>query len=381
MKQARILVVDDEPGMLRVVQRILGARYEIETVDSATDAIGVAAEYRPDLAILDIRMPEMDGFELMGRLKKDHPDLDVILMTGSAGEPDLKLIRAIREKAFYFIQKPFDREVLETLVARWLEIRRLSEDNRRHLQRLERQLAEARAFQQSLLPAPEARIGDVAICSRYVPCEDLGGDYCDHAPAGDGRAALIMADVSGHGVSAAMLTGIVRSAFHACQAVGYEPLAVVEKIAEGMAAFPSHRFVSLICALLDTKQGRLTYVNAGHPPGFLWGETDRSGEGGLVRLEATGMFISPGLPPVTRERSSLPMEPNDRLLLYTDGIPEAQSEESFFGEERITAEIARFHSGGARLLDGILESVRTHCGGRPQTDDLTLMTARIRSGV
>ena len=108
----RILVVDDEPGVLRAVCRILQESYDVEGVPSAEQALALFGEYRPDLAVLDIRMPGMDGFTLMQELKSSRPDLDVILMTGSADESDEKLLRAIRERAFYFIQKPFDREVL-----------------------------------------------------------------------------------------------------------------------------------------------------------------------------------------------------------------------------------------------------------------------------
>ena len=97
-------------------------------------------------------MPDLDGFELMARLKARFPALDVILMTGSVDDLDEKLVRAIRSAAFYFIQKPFDREVLRTLVERCLELRRRREEHRQNLKRLETEMAEARAFQQSLLP-------------------------------------------------------------------------------------------------------------------------------------------------------------------------------------------------------------------------------------
>ena len=112
----------------------------------------MAAEFKPDLVILDVRMPEIDGFELMARLKAAHPGVDIIVMTGSLDDLDQKLIRAIRGRAFYFIQKPFDREVLQTLVERCLELRWRRVESRHHVERLERELADARAFQQGLLP-------------------------------------------------------------------------------------------------------------------------------------------------------------------------------------------------------------------------------------
>ena len=183
----------------------------------------LAAEFNPELAIVDIRMPDLDGFELMARLKARFPELDVILMTGSVDDLDEKLVRAIRSPAFYFIQKPFDREVLKTLVERCVELRWRREEHRRHLERLETEMAEARAFQQSLLPDREAVVNRLAICCRYTPCSGLGGDLYDYAAAGSGQTALLIADVSGHGVSAAMLTGIVKSAFQASHVDGFEP--------------------------------------------------------------------------------------------------------------------------------------------------------------
>src|SRR6185295_8331604 len=181
MKPARILVVDDELGMLRAVERVLSDEYHVTATPLPGDALKLAEALLPDLAIVDIRMPELDGFELMARLKARVPGIDVILMTGSVDDLDDKLVRALRSPAFYFIQKPFDREVLRTLVERCIELRWRREEHRQHLQHLETEMAQARAFQQSLLPARETRIGRVAVCCRYTPCSALGGDLCDYA--------------------------------------------------------------------------------------------------------------------------------------------------------------------------------------------------------
>ena len=147
-KPSRILVVDDEPGMVRAVERVLGGVHRVIGSQSSAGAAALAAEFKPDLVILDIRMPELDGFELMVRLKADHPDVDIIMMTGSLDDLDQKLIRAIRGHAFYFIQKPFDREVLQTLVERCLELRW-----RRAGEPTARRPARARARRSSRIPA------------------------------------------------------------------------------------------------------------------------------------------------------------------------------------------------------------------------------------
>src|SRR5207245_7453762 len=116
MKPARILVVDDEPGMLRAVERVLSDDHHVIGTRLSRDALSVADEFHPELAILDIRMPDLDGFELMAQLKGRFPALDVILMTCSVDDLDGKLVRAIRSPACNFIQKPFDRAVLGTHV-------------------------------------------------------------------------------------------------------------------------------------------------------------------------------------------------------------------------------------------------------------------------
>ncbi len=372
-RPSRILVVDDEPGMLRAVERVLGRTHHVISSQSSAHAVAMAAEFDPELVILDVRMPELDGFELMARLKSELPDLDIILMTGSIDDLDQKLIRAIRGRAFYFIQKPFDREVLLTLVERCVELRWRREENRRHLQRLERELAEARAFQQGLLPAREVTHDGLAICCRYVSCSELGGDLYDYAST-PGRTALLVADVSGHGVSAAMLTGVVKSAFRSSDADGYEPAAVVQRLSNSLAAFGNERFVTLFAAVLVADTGRLQYVNAGHPPGLLW-----KADGQVEWLASTGPLVSPALPVrhARWEQASVEIAEGDQLLLYTDGVPEAMADDFDWGSERLVTAIGQHGTGGAPLLDAILADVRVSLAGRPQLDDLTMLTARV----
>ena len=372
MRPARVLVVDDEPGMLRAVERVLSDQHQVLATRLSREALAIAGEFQPDLAIVDIRMPDLDGFELMTRLKASVPGIDVILMTGSVDDLDEKLVRALRSPAFYFIQKPFDRDVFRTLVERCVELRWRREEHRRHLQHLETEMAQARAFQQSLLPAPETTIGHVAVSCRYASCFALGGDLCDYAAVPGGKTALLVADVSGHGVSAAMLTAIVKSAFQASHIDGFEPLSVVQRIAAGLAAFSPERFVTLFAALISPEEGCLRYVNAGHPPAALWGEGREP-----VWLESTGPLISAVLPGMW-EAHVVPMSTGDHLLLYTDGISEVLADEDGGGaEERFTAAMKRVPEGGSALLDVILGDVRRIMAGEFQQDDLTLLTARV----
>lgn len=370
----RLLVVDDEPGMLRAVERVLARSCDIALASTADEALASAAASRPDLAILDIRMPDRDGFELMALLKEKDPDLDVILMTGSVTDTDRKLIRAVRENAFYFIQKPFDSEVMKTLVERCLEQRRLTADNRTYVARLEGELAEARVFQQSMLPRRRAIVGPATIHGYYEPCLEVGGDLYDYAPTADGGVALLVADVSGHGVSAAMVTGMVKSGFSSARADRFDPSAVVERIRQNLADLGPERFVTLFCARVSPAL-RLDYVNAGHPAGLLLRRGDNP-----IELESSGPIVSSLFDrPEDWESCSMPLSPGQELLLYTDGITEAPTTDGQFGEERLFRAVAESALADRSPVDGLLESLRSVTAGRPSPDDLTVLHARFGS--
>ena len=187
-----------------------------------------------------------------------------------------------------------------------------------------------------------------------------------------GQTALLIADVSGHGVSAAMLTGIVKSAFHASHVDGFEPLAVVQRVSMGLAAFSPDRFVTLIAALISPEEHRLRYVNAGHPPIVLWGNAREP-----RWFESTGPLVSPALVAPTWDAAVVPMHDGDHLLLYTDGVWEALADEDGRAEERLSGAIERVPEGGGRLLDTILADVHHELASQLQADDLTLLTASV----
>jgi phosphoserine phosphatase RsbU/P len=372
VRRARILVVDDDPGMLRATARVLGAQYDVACCRTSREALDRVEAFAPDVALLDVRMPELPGFELREALRESSPDLDVIFMTGSLNHLDAMFIRAIRAHAFYFIQKPFDREVLLTLVERCLELRRLSAENRRHTSRLEAELAAARTFQQSLLPASSAQVEGVCIDARYLSCAELGGDFYDYAASGPGRATLLITDAAGHGVSAAMLTGVVKAAFDASSVDGYEPRAIVHRIADGVRRFEVERYVTALCVRIDRAHGTLEYVNAGHPSGLKW-----SARGEVVPLESTGLFVSSAFPDARWEQPTLRVAPGDRVLLFTDGLSEHGRAGEPFGEHRILEQVRGRPAGGGAMLDAMLDAARRFGDGAAAEDDVALITAAL----
>ncbi len=365
---ARILIVDDDPGILRAVSRILGRRHQVVTVASGEAALDEAQRFDPDLAIVDIRLPAMNGFEVTRALKDARPGVDAILMTGNAEEPDETLIRAIDEGAFYFIQKPFDRRVLLTLVNRCLELRELREEREQFLRRVEREMEEARQFQLSLLPPDRKELAGLSIAARYVACNELAGDIYDYVEVGDGSVALLIADVVGHGTSAAMMTSVVKSAFRAAHVEGFEPMAVIDRVKEGIRDFEPSRFVTMCCALVDRARGEMRYVNAGHPEPIV-----RSGDAPPVLLDSTGPILSSALFEIPCVQEACKLGPGDSLLLYTDGVTEAHGPDGMFGQERLISAV-KDGIRGADFLDRLLADVMSFTNTPGNKDDITLLS-------
>jgi phosphoserine phosphatase RsbU/P len=369
---ARILVVDDDPGILHAVSRVLGRRHHVACVATGAAALEEARLLRPDLAVVDIRLPEMTGFEVTRGLKAALRDVDVILMTGNAEEPDDNLIQAIDEGAFYFIQKPFDRRVLLALVTRCLELRRLRGEREMFLRRVERELEAARHFQVSLLPPTHFDRMGLSIDARYLACTELAGDIYDYVVADDGSVALLIADVVGHGASAAMMTGVVKAAFRASYVDGFEPRAVVGRVREGIRDFDADRFVTLCCARVSPRCDELIYVNAGHPEPIV-----RTGSATPRLLEPTGPLLTSATSDMPHQQIGLGVSPGDTLLLYTDGVTEARGAGGMFGQERLVAAMMRGDRRGPDLLDGLLAEVGAFTGSPTQQDDITLLTLHL----
>ena len=325
---SRVLIVDDEPGIQRSAQRILSRRYLVTLASSGEEALATLARQPHDLAIVDVRMPGMDGFEVLKEIKARHLDTEVIIMTGSISNPEEKLVESLRERAFYFIRKPFEKTVLETLVERCLERQQLERDKRAYTQALERDREQARAFQRLLLPRSFPRLPGLRGDVWYEPSERLSGDFYDFYELGPAQVGVLIADVAGHGVSAALFTGMLKSEMQAVREEWRRPERLFGRLNERLGMVARSRYITAILAVLDLEAGVVRYVNAGHP-GFMTAD-------GRV-WESTGMPLGM-LAGRDYEVRELPLGAGARLLLYSDGLTEAmRADGADFGNERLRA--------------------------------------------
>jgi sigma-B regulation protein RsbU (phosphoserine phosphatase) len=169
-----------------------------------------------------------------------------------------------------------------------------------------------------------------------------------------------------------MLTGIVKSAFHASHVDGYEPSEVVQRVSTGLTAFSAERFVTMVAAIVAPVERRLTYVNAGHPAAALWSPSRDP-----LWLESTGPLVSPALAGSKWDTQVVPIEDGYQLLLYTDGVSDVLAGSEGGSERRFHSLMARVPGGGTPLLDAIVADVHHELVERPQPDDITLVTAKV----
>jgi phosphoserine phosphatase RsbU/P len=368
----RILAVDDDPGLLRVVQRVVSPHYPVTLARGFREALERLAEGDAfDIAVIDIRMPDGDGYELGRRIREEHPETDVILMTGSVTHQDQKLMQALEDDVFFFLLKPFHRRVLLALIERCLRQRRLDAENRFHRRRLEADQAQAREIQIHLLPDTPCERSGWRIDARFRSCDETSGDLYALFPCDGSALGVAMVDVIGHGLPAAMYGGMVRAALDAACRADATPQAVYDQVYSGLDFFAPNSGASMVYLLLG-ENADLGFFNAGHPPILL-----HRANGDLTELHSTGPLLVPAdwAAEIPRGAGQTQLAPGDRALLYTDGLIETKSPEGkIFGPDDLQRALRQTRALPiAQALDRLLDHLDEHCAGRPLEDDVTLV--------
>jgi serine phosphatase RsbU (regulator of sigma subunit)/anti-sigma regulatory factor (Ser/Thr protein kinase) len=241
--------------------------------------------------------------------------------------------------------------------------------------RLQQELDLAQQVQANLLPDSLPSLEGYELAALALPARFVSGDLYDWHLADSTSCSLVMADISGKGVPAAMLASAARVLLHSAQSERTDPAALLMRVASLLHEDLERAgmFITLFAARLDAARGRLTYANAGHTEGLLM----RGAGGACERLPATGMPIG-----ISREaligEASLALRPGDTLLLYSDGVTEASSPgDELFGIERLIGLLSRDAGESAEgLVRGIGRTVADHCGGASLSDDLTVIAVK-----
>ncbi|MGE3777729.1 MAG: PP2C family protein-serine/threonine phosphatase, partial [Pirellulaceae bacterium] len=235
---------------------------------------------------------------------------------------------------------------------------------------LERDLELAREVQAAFLPEKQPEVVGYEFCSYYQAANEIGGDYYDYIPFPDGRWALLVADVVGHGVAAAMLMAKLSAEARFCLASEPDPAAAVSKLNYKLNRLQLDRFVTFVMAVLDPQTHVVTVVNAGHMAPLL-----RRADGTLEEPSTEEAGLPLGiLEEVQYNAATTQLRPGDSFTMYTDGIDEAMDRDGKqYTIERMRAVVRAATGGPQKLSDILLSEVRQHLNGKPQDDDMCLV--------
>jgi CheY-like chemotaxis protein len=372
-KRQRIVVIDDNANDLAVTRRFLERRgYDAVPASSGEEGIRLAGQLLPDAIIVDYRMPGMDGFEVARRVKADPQlhTIPVLMLTGSDSAEHV--VQGLGAGADDFVTKGSDIEIVVARLGSLLRMKAYQDQLRRMNQQMTRDLQIARRVQEALVPPSSFVTDSLEIRSAYIPSATLSGDFYDYFVQ-DGSMYLFVADVSGHGLPAAILVSLLKSYIHS-------EAASERSLADFMARLNDFLFqVSLptqfaTAALFRMEEGRqLVYANAAHPPFLLHSRAT----GRTSLLEQPSNLLG-AMPSMTFEEHSLTIGPGDTLFVYTDGLTDrVNANGDFYSIDRVAAVLEQSPDAGlGTVFDAIYADVSAFSATEEFKDDIAFVVTR-----
>ena len=378
LSDCRVLLVDDAKANLDILVEGLKSDHKLSLALNGEMALQIAARMPPDLVLLDIVMPGLDGYEVCRRLREMPETAEVPIMFLSSLEEVQNKTRGFEAGANDYLTKPFEMLEVKARVRALLKAKAYNDAVK---EQIASELRVAREIQMGMLPHDFTGIGQsfgVEFGAVLEPAREVGGDLYGVCAAARERLVVFLGDVSGKGIPASMFMVRAISLARLLAREIAEPERILARLNDELAVDnPSGMFVTFLCAVFDPGCGRLAIANGGHCRPVLL----RNGEPPhwAVKNLGTALGFEPGL---EFERTELNLRSGDSLVFYTDGVSEAFNlQDECYGDERLLGDTGAL--GGqpaAAITNGLLQKVRAFAGTAPQSDDIAILTLRVAGG-
>jgi serine phosphatase RsbU (regulator of sigma subunit) len=364
-----ILIVDDNPTNVDILQARLAAHnYEIITATDGEAGLAMAREKQPDLILLDIMMPKMDGIEVCQHIRADPslPFMPIIMVTAKADSKDV--VAGLEAGGDEYLTKPVDHAALVARVKSMLRIKALHDTVLEQSAQLQFQLHTATKIQSLFWPKIPELKGGGHIWAVSVPATYVGGDLYDIIPLPDESLLAYVADVSDKGVPAALIMAALSTKIRSEALVQSEVDKLLETINNSMYSLTSEEgfFATIALARYWPSSGKMQFTLGGHLSPLWIIEND---VGTLPQLKGISLGITPN---VDYEKREILLSPGESVLFFTDGVVEAENEKNdLFGNERLVGYIK--NAKGPPWGKGLLDSISRWRGDSYPNDDLTIL--------
>jgi len=382
-KKSIILVVDDEPfNVDYLVQELEDLDYDTVSAYNGKEALEKVEEILPDMILLDIMMPLMDGFEVLKRLKENSTFRDIPVVIISAMADMKSVVKGIELGAEDYLPKPFDPVILQARLTAGLERKNLKDVEKKYLLALEREFKIGQEMQAGFLPKELPKKDGWEISSFFKPARNVAGDFYDvfYLPE-DNRIGIIVGDVCDKGLGAALYMTLFRSLLRALfwASDRITDIDYAQKLIDVISFVNNYickihnsaSYATLFFGVLNTENGELTYVSAGHDPPIIVKENQIK-----TKIMPTSPLVGM-IEDIEYKTSTLTIENDETLFLFTDGLPDVVNlDNQQFGQDRFEDSLKMPIEPLPTKTDKIFTQITDFIGDAHQYDDLTLVAVK-----
>jgi sigma-B regulation protein RsbU (phosphoserine phosphatase) len=371
LSESRVLIVEDVPANIDVLVQALRGEYQLSVALDGTSALQTTEKILPDLVLLDIMMPGLDGYEVCRRLRASARTRDIPVMFLSSLEDVQDKAKGFEVGGNDYLVKPFEILEVKARVRSLLKAKAYADAVR---EKIAYDLRIAREIQMGILPADVGAVTEGTGLEAHAilePAQAVGGDLYEVLRTAEGNLVMVIGDVSGKGIPAALFMAVTMTLVRAMAPDSRRPEDILRRVNDALVSQnPRNMFVTILCAIYDVRTGQLSYASAGHPAGVLV----RQGTASLLAMEpdlAAGIRAGLSAP-----SQAIALQPGDQVVFYTDGVTEALNPaENFYGEAFMLEQLAPLSGHtAAETSAALLASVRAFAGDHPQSDDIAVLS-------